>query len=135
MMNMKNDFKELCSYLEKCNQNCNANPIKCVKHHLSLYIKGDYDMLLKIKAEAGEINSSEFLLGIFSMLGLAVSSFSLYIDIAGGDNIFLNAFVLGAYLFLLLELMRKMKQSSDMRKWQNYVLIVLEEMEDEMTKK
>lgn len=42
--------------------------------------------------------------------------------------------MLVAYLFLLFELMRKMKQSSAMRKWQNYVLIVLKEIEDEMTK-
>jgi hypothetical protein len=57
----KNDFKIMCDKLEKEIMYSKVNPIEHAKQCLTDYIVDDFNLLLKIKAEASEIQSHTFI--------------------------------------------------------------------------
>lgn len=141
-MEIKNDFKEVCKKADKCNSKCLFNPIVCAKSQLRLYVNNNLDLLLKIKAEAIDDDYYSFVSGLFTMLACAVSVFSLMVSLTDLLKdcermitiIMLAIVIIIATGYLTIRLGIGLVKHSVCRKWRPYILIAVEEVEEELRK-
>ena len=121
----KNDFEKLCDQLENCNEKCESNPIICARHYVNGYVEGDKDQLLKLKAEASNVEYISFVTLLFSMTSLLIAACSMILDIS--KNIMIIAYVLFATIGCAFLMLKGMNQWGSVRKYQSYLLIVIDE--------
>lgn len=121
----KNDFEKLCDQLENCNEKCESNPIICARHYVSRYVAGNKDQLLKLKAEASSAEYISFVTLLFSMTSLLIAACSMILDIS--KNIVIIAYVLFAMIGCSVLMLNGMKKWRSVRKYQNYLLVVIDE--------
>lgn len=122
---MKNDFEKLCDELENCNKKCENNPIICVRHYVNKYAVGNKDRLMRIKAEASSIQYTTFVSVLISFIGFLVAVFALFLTIFNNEVV--KIYVVFATIGCSLVMLRGMKQFRNVRKYQSYILIVVDE--------
>ena len=101
----KNDFEKLCDEIENCNDMCESNPIICARHYVNKYTLKDKDRLLKLKAEARSI--------------------TMYLEISKSEMVI--AYVSIVTVGCLFGALWGMKQFGSVRKYQSYLLVVIDE--------
>lgn len=127
----KNDFEQLCDRMEKYNKVCKKNEIICATKYLREYANGDIYKLLKIKAEASSVAYHTFIATVFGMTAFAISCFSLFIGLFKEPKGDINATILIATLVLVVILGKNIWSYRNVRKWQDYVLVAIKEIEEE----
>lgn len=133
----KNDFELICEKMGKCSKMCCGNPVICAKRFIRDYAHGDLNKLLKIKAEAAQMTYASFVLGLFSMTSLWVSSCSLVLTIVKNQTGLLQCIqkIIAIMLAVcLVKLYSAMKEFKNVRKYEDYIKIAIEEIEKEYCK-
>ena len=133
----KNEFDKLCDEIQACSKrkDCDFNPIVCAESFVKGYVKNDRYKLLRLKAEGSQVEYSSFVMGLFSMISFPVSVFSLILNIfkdVMGNNCFLEVLVMIILIVLVLLILlavREMIHYRNSNKWQQYVMVAIEEVE------
>lgn len=122
----KNEFETICDKLENCNKKCKSNPIICARRYINEYAEGDKDRLLKLKAEGGSIEYKDFLEMLFSMLACLFSGIFLILSIIKTNTI-MSIYALTIIATCILIALKGMNAFGNVRKYQKYILIVIED--------
>lgn len=134
-MRIENDFKSICNTLNRCERECNCNPIVCARAFLRLYVKNDLDLLMKIKVEAEEYNNGNiFRNNQISMLTCFIAAGSLALNIEKELGNIANAIVEIQILFLILYILMVLasEKLDKLQRWRKYILVAIDEIEKEI---
>lgn len=133
-----NDFERMCKglYKKKCNPMCQSDYM-CAKISVNKYVGDDRTKLLSLKSEAKKGDFIEFSTIILSILAVALSFFSIIIQIFGQGNDKLCCLTLVAFLAggLIILVIITMYRFLGVYKWRSYILTAIEELEKEKFKK
>ena len=121
----KNDFEKLCDEIENCNDMCESNPIICARHYVNKYTLKDKDRLLKLKAEARSIEYLSFMSLLISIISFVVATFTMYLEISKSEMVI--AYVSIVTVGCLFGALWGRKQFGSVRKYQSYLLVVIDE--------
>ena len=129
----KNDFEKLCDKIEKCSkrEKCEFNPIICTESYLREYIHGDAKRLLKIKAEANGISYNEYMATLITMIGAGATILGIIVDMYA-TAFGLKEYILFSLIFFMLMWQIGLKKFKNVRTWQKYVIVIIEELEMQM---
>ena len=136
-MRIKNDFKSICNTLNRCEKECNCNPIVCARAFLRLYVKNDLDLLMKIKVEAEEYdNGNIFRNNQISMLTCYIAVCSLALNIEKELGNIANVIGEIQILFLILSILMILtsEKLDKVQRWRKYILVAIDEVEKEIKK-
>lgn len=131
------DLIKLCDELEKCkkSKSCYSNEIGCAKSKVKCYIDGDFDKLLKLKAQI-KIHSDIYDEQETISLMVAILTFSLTVlkSVSGekSDGYVLYG-IMGLMIILILCILFShfQKKYGYRDKWKRYIEVVLEDIEKE----
>lgn len=121
----KNDFEILCDKLANCNEKCKSNPIVCARHYINEYAEGDKDKLLKLKAEGDIIEYKDFLEALFNRLACLFAGVSLILTILKSPIMIISALIV--IVFCLLLMLKGMDAFGNVKKYQKYILVVIDD--------
>lgn len=130
----KNDFEIMCDEMNRENANrekyCSDNPIIRAKCLVEKYVQGDTNRLLKLKAEASGITYYSFVLGLFSILSMAVSICASVVSIF--DENPKVVVVVSFVVVICVVITRKgMKAFSAVNQYGDYITVAIAEIEKE----
>lgn len=123
-----NDFEQVCYELEQGKNDNNESEIRYVKEALKIKINKSYDKFLKIKAESRKSDINEFRAFMLSMCAVIISIFAILISIMDINIISIFLTLLIAVFVILC--IQKMTSFDYVSKWREYVIVVLEEIEN-----
>lgn len=130
----KNDFEVMCDKLEKCTKCDGKNEIICARKYVKEYVTDDLDKLLKLKAEAEGINHNQFLALLISISAFLISACNFANGLFGEYKVYSGIFNAIAVAVFLFYIRKEIVQFSNVGKWQKYLIVVINELEDEMKK-
>lgn len=150
-----NDFERMCIELEnrKCYM-CQRNNYICAKSKVKQYIGTDTNKLKSLKSEALASDFMQFSGFVFSVLALFISTTSMLLSATSGKIVkftgtiidemitatidtghdIQNSVIVALTMFLIAYILRMLKPTVATYKWRNYILIVIEELEEETRK-
>lgn len=125
----KNRFERICDELEEKYGN-DENQIIFVRKYVVDEIKDDYDLLLKIQAEATDEDYVQYLAIRISTIAMVFSAIGVILQLISDINPIVNGFLNLLYLGLVIWIMTKtafFNKYDSVKTWRKYLLPVLEE--------
>lgn len=131
------DLIKLCDELEKCkkSRSCYSNEIVCAKSKVKCYIDGDFNKLLKLKAQIKIHNNTNGGLETISLMVAIVTLCLTVLKSVSGEKS--EEYVLYGIMGLMIILILCISSSHFQKKygyrdkWKLYIEVVLEDMEKE----
>jgi hypothetical protein len=129
----KNDFEKMCDKIEFCSkrEKCKFNPIVCAESYLKEYVHGDIKRLLKIKAEANSLSYNEYMVTLITMTGAGATVLGVIVNMYA-TAFGLKEYILFSLIFFMLMWQIGLRKLKNVRTWQKYVIVVIEELEMQM---
>lgn len=125
----KNNFEKMCDELDgKYAQD--KNPIMFVREHIDKEVGNDYDLLLKIQAEAKDDDYVQYVATRVATIAMIFTAIGVILQLIPVTQTIWDNLKSLTYLVLIIWIMAKAtipKKYDSVRKWRKYVLTVLEE--------
>lgn len=136
----KNSFEKICDKLEE-NNILGENEITYVRKYFTydLKISEDKDMLLKLKAEAEDLNYNTFITSIINLLAMFFAALAVIINLLpevsemSQMSLIINLVKIVYLLIIIVVILIPVKKIfngklGSAKKWREYVLVVINEL-------